>query len=113
MGLSLGHLLIILIIVLVLFGAGKLPQMMSDMGKGMKAFKNGIKEDEKATTNLQGVTQELSSPKKVSAKASSSVSEKASTKPKVSKKVASVKSDSKATTKSNIVSKKTTKPKQA
>lgn len=46
MGLSFSHLVIILIIVLVLFGAGKLPQMMADIGKGMKAFKKGIKDEE-------------------------------------------------------------------
>jgi sec-independent protein translocase protein TatA len=51
MGLSLSHLLIILVIVLVLFGAGKLPQMMSDMGKGMKAFKDGVKDEEKGKKN--------------------------------------------------------------
>ena len=47
MGLSLGHLLVILLIILVLFGAGKLPQVMSDLGKGMRAFKDGIKSDDK------------------------------------------------------------------
>lgn len=44
---SLGHLLIILLIVLVLFGAGKLPQVMSDLGKGLKAFKSGMKGEDK------------------------------------------------------------------
>lgn len=43
MGLSLSHLLVILLIVLVLFGAGKLPSIMSDIGKGMKAFHEGLK----------------------------------------------------------------------
>lgn len=42
MGMSFSHLLIILIIILVLFGAGKLPQVMSDLGKGLKAFKNAM-----------------------------------------------------------------------
>lgn len=46
MGLSLSHLLVILLIVLVLFGAGKIPQVMSDFGKGLKAFKNAIKNEE-------------------------------------------------------------------
>jgi sec-independent protein translocase protein TatA len=45
MGMSLSHLMIILIIVLVLFGAGKLPQVMSDLGKGIKAFKDSMNED--------------------------------------------------------------------
>ncbi len=43
---SLGHLVIILVIVLVLFGAGKLPKVMEDLGKGLKAFKDGMKGDE-------------------------------------------------------------------
>ncbi len=51
MGLSVSHLLIILLIVLVLFGAGKLPQVMSELGKGIKSFRQGMKneahEDEK------------------------------------------------------------------
>lgn len=45
MGISFGHLVVILVIVLVLFGAGKLPQVMSDLGKGLKAFKDGLKDD--------------------------------------------------------------------
>ena len=43
MGLSFGHILIILIIVLVLFGAGRLPQVMGELGKGLRSFKDGLK----------------------------------------------------------------------
>ena len=43
MGLSISHLIVILLIVFVVFGAGKLPQVMSDLGKGLKAFKDGMK----------------------------------------------------------------------
>jgi sec-independent protein translocase protein TatA len=46
---SLMHWLIVLAIVLVLFGAGKLPRMMGDFAKGIKAFKAGMKEEEEAT----------------------------------------------------------------
>jgi sec-independent protein translocase protein TatA len=45
MGLSIGHLLVILLIILVLFGAGKLPSVMSDLGKGLKSFRDGMKGD--------------------------------------------------------------------
>jgi sec-independent protein translocase protein TatA len=45
MGLSLSHLLIILLIILVLFGAGKLPQVMSELGRGVKALRDGMKSD--------------------------------------------------------------------
>jgi len=47
MGLSIGHILLVLVVVLILFGAGKLPQVMSDIGKGIRSFKAGMSEDEK------------------------------------------------------------------
>ena len=47
MGVSLLQLLVILLIVLLLFGAGKLPKVMSDLGKGLKSFKSAINEEEK------------------------------------------------------------------
>lgn len=45
---SLGPLQIILIIVLILllFGAGRLPRMMEDVAKGIKSFKKGIADDD-------------------------------------------------------------------
>ena len=42
-----GELLLILVIVFVLFGAGKLPQVMNDIGKGVKSLKRGLKDEEK------------------------------------------------------------------
>ena len=47
MGISLSHLLIVMIIVLILFGAGKLPKVMNDLAKGIKAFKDGLKDEDK------------------------------------------------------------------
>ncbi|MGD9615194.1 MAG: twin-arginine translocase TatA/TatE family subunit [Alphaproteobacteria bacterium] len=43
------HWLVVLAIVLVLFGAGKLPRVMGDFAKGIKAFKSGMKEEEQET----------------------------------------------------------------
>ena len=45
-GLSMQEMLIILLIVLVLFGASKIPQMMKGFGQGIKEFKKGMKEDD-------------------------------------------------------------------
>src|ERR1700722_13939005 len=45
---SLMHWLVVLAIVLVLFGAGKLPRVMGDFAKGIKAFKSGMKEEDQA-----------------------------------------------------------------
>ena len=44
---SIWQLLIVLVIVLLLFGRGKIPQLMSDMAKGIKSFKKGMTEEEK------------------------------------------------------------------
>lgn len=43
---SISHWLILLVIVLLLFGAGKIPQLMGDMAKGIKTFKKGMQEDD-------------------------------------------------------------------
>jgi sec-independent protein translocase protein TatA len=43
-GLGVGELLILLVIVLVIFGAGRLPEVMGSFGKGVQAFKKGLRE---------------------------------------------------------------------
>ena len=43
---SIWHWLIVLVIVLLLFGAGKIPKLMGDMAKGVKAFKKGLADEE-------------------------------------------------------------------
>jgi sec-independent protein translocase protein TatA len=48
MGLSFWHILIVLLVVLVVFGAGRLPQVMGDLGKGIKSFKSGLNDDKVA-----------------------------------------------------------------
>tara|TARA_X000000368_G_C22687818_1_gene561165 strand:+ start:142 stop:327 length:186 start_codon:yes stop_codon:yes gene_type:complete len=44
---SIWQLLIVLVIVLLLFGRGKIPQLMGDMAKGIKSFKRGMTDEEK------------------------------------------------------------------
>lgn len=47
---SIWHWLIVLAVVLVLFGGGgKISRMMGDFGKGLKAFKKGVKDTEVET----------------------------------------------------------------
>lgn len=46
MSLSLAQLFVVLLIILLLFGAGKFPQIMSDLAKGLKIFKNNLKSEE-------------------------------------------------------------------
>jgi sec-independent protein translocase protein TatA len=43
---GLPELIIILFIILLLFGTKRLPEMMRSLGKGVKEFKNGMKEGE-------------------------------------------------------------------
>ncbi len=44
---SIWHWLIVLVVVLILFGGrGKISQIMGDFGKGLKSFKKSIKEDD-------------------------------------------------------------------
>lgn len=49
MGLSLPHLIILALVVLVLFGRGRISEMMGDFGKGIKSFKEGMAEENKPT----------------------------------------------------------------
>ncbi|RMF44880.1 MAG: twin-arginine translocase TatA/TatE family subunit [Deltaproteobacteria bacterium] len=44
-GLGTQELIIILVIVLVIFGAGKLPQVGGALGKGIRNFKKGMNDD--------------------------------------------------------------------
>lgn len=47
MGLSFGHILIVLVVVLIIFGAGRLPNVMGDLGKGIRSFKAGLSGEDK------------------------------------------------------------------
>ncbi len=38
------HLIIILVIVMIIFGPGKLPEIGAGLAKGIKSFKNGMKD---------------------------------------------------------------------
>ena len=43
-GLGIPELLIILVIILIIFGAGKLPEIGGGMGKAIRNFKRGVKD---------------------------------------------------------------------
>lgn len=44
-GLGMPELLVVLVIVLIVFGAGKLPKIGEGLGKGISNFRKSIKED--------------------------------------------------------------------
>ena len=53
-GMGLGELLVVLVVVLLVFGPGRLPEMMGNLGKAMREFQKGLREPpevEKAPEN--------------------------------------------------------------
>jgi len=45
---SIWHWLIVLAVVLLLFGRGKIPELMGDVAKGIKNFKKGMSDEDAA-----------------------------------------------------------------
>lgn len=45
------QLLLIVLVILIVFGAGKLPRVMGDLGKGIRSFKKGLNEEEPKVLN--------------------------------------------------------------
>ena len=52
-GLGLPELLVILFIILIIFGAGKLPQIGEGLGKGISNFKRSLKQDDEDSPNKE------------------------------------------------------------
>lgn len=54
------HWVIVLLVIMIVFGAGKLPRVMGDVAKGIKNFKAGMKDDDDTpavtSTNNDGKT---------------------------------------------------------
>lgn len=44
-GIGIWQIAIVVVVVILLFGAGRLPRLMGDMAKGIKSFKQGMKEE--------------------------------------------------------------------
>lgn len=60
--LSIWHWLIVLVVVLVLFGGGgKIPRVMGDVAKGIKSFKTNMKDEDEAVVKKEKVTDETAS----------------------------------------------------
>ncbi len=43
-GMGIGELLVVLVVVLLIFGPGRLPEMMGNLGKAMREFQKGLRE---------------------------------------------------------------------
>jgi sec-independent protein translocase protein TatA len=55
---SIWHWVIVLIIVVLLFGSGKISGIMGDVAKGIKAFKKGMKDEDNDPPSSPGATLE-------------------------------------------------------
>lgn len=62
MGLSFSHLLLILIIVLVLFGRGRVSGVMGEIGKGIRAMREGLKGEEEKPVASKTLPRTLDQP---------------------------------------------------
>ena len=55
-GASIWHWIVVGLIVVLLFGRGKISEMMGDVAKGIKAFKKGMSDDDTAQTTTPAAT---------------------------------------------------------
>lgn len=55
---SVQQLLIVLLIIVVLFGAKKIPDLAKGLGSGIKNFKKAVKEDEEESTTQTKIEQD-------------------------------------------------------
>lgn len=51
---SIGHWVLVLVVVMLLFGTGKISGLMGDVAKGIKAFKKGMKGDDNSVSPPAG-----------------------------------------------------------
>jgi sec-independent protein translocase protein TatA len=49
---SIWHWLVVLLVILLLFGSGKISGLMGDLAKGIKSFKQNIKEDDNKDASM-------------------------------------------------------------
>ncbi len=62
-GIGVWQIAIVVVVVILLFGAGRLPRLMGDMAKGIKSFKQGMKEELKTSDDEEDLTRVSDNPK--------------------------------------------------
>lgn len=66
---SIWHWLIVLVVVVVIFGTGKLKNAGSDLGKAVKGFKDGMKSDDERPANPAVPPQQMADPSTIDVEA--------------------------------------------
>lgn len=51
-GLSVSHWLIVLLVVFLLFGPGRISAVMGDFGKGLRSFRKGLTDEDESGTSV-------------------------------------------------------------
>ena len=52
MGISIWHILIVVLVIMLVFGTKRLPGTMEDLAKGLKAFKRGLKDEDETPKKI-------------------------------------------------------------
>lgn len=53
MGPSFWHILIVIMVIMLLFGANRLPSTLENLGKGIKSFKKGLKDEDEPANKIE------------------------------------------------------------
>lgn len=61
-GIGMPELLVILVIILIIFGAGKLPEIGAGLGKGIRNFKKATNEAVEATEKTEKIEEKKTNP---------------------------------------------------
>ncbi len=64
MGISFWQIAIVVVLVVLLFGRGKISGLMGDLAKGIKSFKKGMSSDDSSQTKIQSSEEEKSEKEK-------------------------------------------------
>jgi sec-independent protein translocase protein TatA len=66
-GLSIWHWLIVIVVVMLLFGRGKISDLMGDVAKGVKSFKKGLADDDDEPTTAKPIESKATTEEKTKA----------------------------------------------
>ena len=86
MGLSWSHIRIVLVLFVLLFGRGKISELMGDVAQGIKSFKKGMSEDEEEAKPARSSPKVIEHKRAAPSRSKSASRAKSSTSAKASRK---------------------------